>query len=1180
MTPEKEDSQEPESPMFIYMEYSFIIFKSKQALFSLKFYPCFINQTTKTAMAELAVSLLVTPLVEMTIKKACSLIDEEFLSTFGVKKDIEKLASTLSAIKSVLRDAEEKQLTSHSLKDWLKKLEDTAYDAENILEDFSTQAHSRARKQQLVRFPYPFKFQKDISRKIKNITTRLSEIDQERKQFQLVVQTDSLPETQNASPRTSFSANIKDVVGRDEDKNKIVELLLSEELDKEGEISVIPIIGMGGLGKTTLAQFIYNDERLKACFEFKMWVCVTADFDLSRILKDIIENHSEMKYDINLPLSLLESRFREFLARKKFLLVLDDVWNEDYLKWEPLKNILELGGMGSKVLVTSRNSGVSDIMGSREPYMLGILPEEECLELFHKVAFKQGNNLPNETRRELEEIGRGIVRKCQFLPLAVKVMAGLLRGNVNVEKWRSILREDIWDAESSNPNIRPALKLSYDHLSSTLKQCYAFCSIFPKAFIFDKKGLVKVWMAEGFIQSSPQRSGEEIGSDNFDELLMRSFFQPLDVDGKERYKMHDLLQEFAGLVARPYSCRVTDSSIPNDFDFLHASVLCKDVEPPVAEIIKHSKRLRTLLLPGEYLKDLQLQTLDKMFKSMKYIRVLDLSSSTILELPKSIKKLKLLRYLDLSRTEIRRLPDSLCKLYNLQTLKLLGCLWLFELPEDLGKLINLRHLELDDVFWHKIAMLPPGMGKLSHLQNLHAFHIGSEKGYGIEELKDMEYLVGTLRISKLENAVDHAREAKLEKKESLDELVLEWSKRVGVRPEEQEAEERVLEELQPHSNLKSLKICNYRGTRLPVWMRDGLLQKLVTVSLKHCTKCRVLSLGELPHLRLLRIKGMQELEDWPETAFPHLDTLKISDCPKLTRLPPFFPNLRVLKIKNSDSLKALAVTPFLMFLILGNNPVLEDWKECSITFMNSQGQPIGSLDSYLHLLELKVVCCPKLPALPRVFAPQKLEISGCDLLTALPPSDRSARLQHLALDACHDGKLVEAIPETSSLYSLVISNISNSTSLPKLPHLPGLKALYIRDCKDLVSLSSQETIAPLQHLSSLTLLSIQSCPELLSLPAGGLPPTLECLMIGSCPKLESLDPAHVLKGLKSLRDLYIEDCPKLKCLPEDGVSTTVQHLVIRGCPLLMEQCRAEGEGPEWAKIKDIPDLEMEDIRHT
>ncbi|KAA8520321.1 hypothetical protein F0562_014577 [Nyssa sinensis] len=562
-----------------------------------------------------------------------------------------------------------------------------------------------------------------------------------------------------------------------------------------------------------------------------------------------------------------------------------------------------------------------------------------------------------------------------------------------------------------------------------------------------------------------------------------------------------------------------------------------------------------------------------MFRTLKYIRVLDLSSSVLEELPNSIEELKLLRYLDLSKTEIRRLPDSICSLYNLQVLKLLGCLFLFELPKNLGNLVNLQHLELDEMFWYKLSVLPPRMGNLKGLQNLHAFSVGHESGCGIEELKDMVYLTGTLHISKLENTVN-AGEAKLKEKERLKKVVFEWNNRDGGQQDEA-----VLEDLQPHSNLKELEVLHYRGTGFPLWIRDGLLQNLATISLKHCTKCKVLSLGQLPHLGELYIKGMQELEEWPDVQYPSLTRLKISSCPKLKKLPKIFLNLRVLKVKKCDSLRELPLSPSLMFLILVDNLVLENWNEAilRLAFVNEQGQLVSQQNrpSYISLIELKIINCPKLQALPEHFAPQKLEIRGCELLSALPIPEHFQRLQHLSIDACHDGTLVRAIPDTGSLYSLVISNISNLASLPKWPHLPGLKALYIRDCKDLVSLSEEET--SFQSLTSLKLLSIRDCPKLVSLPDNGLPTSLESLSIGSCPSLESFGPKEMLKSLTILKDLYIEDCPALQSFPEEGLPHSLQHLHVEGCPSLTKHCEKD-RGSDWSKIMHIPDLELESIK--
>ncbi|KAF3960657.1 hypothetical protein CMV_014645 [Castanea mollissima] len=738
---------------------------------------------------------------------------------------------------------------------------------------------------------------------------------------------------------------------------------------------------------------------------------------------------------------------------------------------------------------------------------------------------------------------------------------------------------EIWEIEDRNsgndrPKILAILKLSYDHLPSHLKRCFSYCSLFPKAYTFHKEDLVKLWISQRFIQARGRETEEETGIAYFDELLIRSFFQVSVIEVKEKFNMHDLIHDLGLSISSP-NCGLVNDNEPYSFSeqSRHVSLLGKDVEQPMLTIVENASKLRSLLFPSHYLKNFG-QALEKVFRTLKYIRTLDLSSSMILELPSSIKELKLLRYLDLSRTEIKLLPKSICKLYNLETLKLLGCPWLFELPKDLGNLVNLRHLELDDLFWVKFSILPPKVGNLTNLHDWHAFQVGNKTGYGIEELKNMAYLSGTLHISKLEN-VDDVREAKMNEKKYLWKLVFEWSDRV-VNTHDEATEKSVLEGLQPHSNLKELQIRHYRGNEFPAWMREGQLQNLISVTLNDCTNCKILTLGELPNLQLLYIKGMQELEKWPEVKCPSLSRLKFSNCPKLKELPEFFPNLRTLKIKRCTSLRALPVAPSLMFLKLIDNLVLEDWHEVRTTWVavNGQGQRCWHQGSWFKLLELNVISCPKLQALPQHFSPQKLEISGCELLVALPQPQFAQRLQHLALDSCHDGTLVRAIPNTSSLYSLVISGISNLNSLPKWPQLPGLKALYIRDCKDLVSLS-ENVEGSLRALVSLKHLSVRNCPMLVTLTEE-LPATLECLSIGSCPLLQSLGPKEILKSLPSLQDLYIEDCPKLNSLPEDGLPSSLQHLQIHGCQLLTERCQKEdGGGPDWPKVMHIPDLEID-----
>uniref|UniRef100_A0A7N2R3B9 Uncharacterized protein n=1 Tax=Quercus lobata TaxID=97700 RepID=A0A7N2R3B9_QUELO len=1128
-------------------------------------------------------SQVIKPVLSFIMKTTTSLIKDEYSMVHGVKEDEKNLESKLTSIQGVVEDAENKQVNDPHLKDWLRKLQEAASDAEDILDTFATEAYrwKQKRKEHKIQPPLSkskISYKRDAAQNIKKISERFDRIAKEKEAFHLDIKVNG-GETESPS-YTGYFVDKSDVIGREDDKERITHMLLSNEFDKEGDVSVIPIIGMGGLGKTTLAQLLFNDDKVKDHFEARMWVCVTVQFDLTRILKEMIQFHSKMKLDDS-STSHLQSRLLEYMVGQRFLLVLDDVWTEDYLEWEPLRDLLKQGAKGSRVLVTSRITKVKDIIGTQPPHLLSYLPEEECWSLFAKIAFK-GDSLSSQRLKDLEDIGREIVRKCKGLPLAVKAMGGLLRGCVDVDKWRQIQSSEIWEIEDRNPgNDKPKilaiLKLSYHHLPSHLKRCFSYCSLFPKAYAFHKEELVKLWISQRFIQARGLETEEETGIACFDELLIRSFFQVSVIEVKEIFNMHDLIHDLGLSISSP-NCGLVNDNEPYSFSeqSRHVSLLGKDVEQPMLTIVGNASKLRSLLFPSHYLKNFG-QALEKVFRTMKYIRTLDLSSSIILELPSSIKELKLLRYLDLSRTEIKLLPKSICKLYNLETLKLLGCPWLFELPKDLGNLVNLRHLELDDLFWVKFSILPPKVGNLTSLHDWHAFQVGNKTGYGIEELKNMAYLSGTLHISKLENVVN-VREAKMNEKKYLRKLVFEWSDRV-VNTQDEATEKSVLEGLQPHSNLKELQIRHYRGNEFLAWMREGQLQNLVSVTLNECTKCRTLTLGELPNLQVLYIKGMQELEKWPEVKCPSLSRLKFSNCPKLRELPNVFPKLRTLKIKCCKSLRALPMAPSLMFLKLIDNLILEDWREVPTTWVavNDQGQRSSwHQGSWFELLELNVISCPKLQALPQHFAPQKLEISGCELLVGLPHPHFARRLQHLALDACHDGTLVRAIPNTSSLYSLVISSISNLTSLPKWLQLPGLKALYISDCKDLMSLSESEE-GSLPTLISLTILSIRNCPMLVKLTER-LPANLECLSIASCPLLQFLGPKEILKSLTSLKDLYIEDCPMLQSLPGDGLPSSLQHLQIQRCPLLAERCQKEkggGGGPDRPKVLHILDLEID-----
>ncbi|XP_030969562.1 putative disease resistance RPP13-like protein 1 [Quercus lobata] len=228
---------------------------------------------------------------------------------------------------------------------------------------------------------------------------------------------------------------------------------------------------------------------------------------------------------------------------RKFLIVLDDVWSDNYEDWYAFLIVFKSGAYGSRVIVTTRHKSVALTVHTEtiQPYHLMQLTDEDCWLLFAKHAF---GNIDSQEYPELEQIGKKVVKKCNGLPLAAKTLGGLLRVKLDPKQWVKILESNIWNFSDSESIILPALRMSYHYLPSYLKPCFADFSIFPKNFKFKKKQLLLLWMAEDFLLSTKTENLEEVGSEYFDELVSRSFLQQLG--GRNiRYVMHDLLHDLA-----------------------------------------------------------------------------------------------------------------------------------------------------------------------------------------------------------------------------------------------------------------------------------------------------------------------------------------------------------------------------------------------------------------------------------------------------------------------------------------------------------------------------------------------------------------------------------------------------------------------------------------------------------
>ncbi|VAI00209.1 unnamed protein product [Triticum turgidum subsp. durum] len=504
---------------------------------------------------------LLMPLLGSVAAKAGDALVAELLRAWGLDKSRRKLERHLAAVQCILLDAEVKSRTNPGVRKWINDLKTAAYQADDVLDEFRYEA-LRRRVAQLRRAAQirrcstarkvltyftvnsPLVFCLSMSRKMKEALDIIDELVVEMNNFHFLQHTET---STIVHPHTHSHVDELEVVGRQYDKEQVVKILLGHSHvsnNDKNNVMVLPIVGMGGIGKTTLAQLVHNDQRVVQHFELVLWVCVSDKFIIEEIIQSIIEVATMKKCDLT-QMETLQKELSRVLGKKRYLLVLDDVWNEDEQKWDAMRSLLcSHAGSGSAIIVTSRSDQVASIMGTLPLHHISLLDDDQSWELFHRKAF--GSEV--EKNEELISVAKNIVRKCKGLPLAIKTIAALLRSKHH-SQWSSVVDSDVWkDDILTVTGIVPALQLSYDHLSSEAQICFSFCAIFPKDSLMDKDTLIQLWMANDFIASETR--GQQI----FDMLVWRCFLQDVEIQknllslNKDDFihrpttcKMHDLM---------------------------------------------------------------------------------------------------------------------------------------------------------------------------------------------------------------------------------------------------------------------------------------------------------------------------------------------------------------------------------------------------------------------------------------------------------------------------------------------------------------------------------------------------------------------------------------------------------------------------------------------------------------
>ncbi|KAH0645651.1 hypothetical protein KY284_033535 [Solanum tuberosum] len=374
--------------------------------------------------------------LQIVIENITSFLEGELSLLLGFENEFENLSSRFSTIQAVLEDAQMKQLKDKAIKNWLQKLNAAAYKVDDILDECKNEA-ARFRQSRLGRYhPGIITFRHKIGKRMKEMTEKLDAIAKERMDFYLQ---EMIIERQTAIRETGSVLTEPQVYGRDKEEDEIVKILINNVSDAQ-HLSVLPIVGMGGLGKTTLAQMVFNDKRVTEHFHPKIWICVSEDFNEKRLIKEIVEFIERMSLG-DMGLAPLQMKLQELLNGKRYLLVLDDVWNEDQDKWANLRQLLKVGASGASVLTTTRLEKVGSIMGTLQPFRLSNLSQADCWLLFMQRAFGH----QEEINPNLVAIGKEIVKKSGGVPLAAKTLGGILRFKREEREWEHVRDNDIWN---------------------------------------------------------------------------------------------------------------------------------------------------------------------------------------------------------------------------------------------------------------------------------------------------------------------------------------------------------------------------------------------------------------------------------------------------------------------------------------------------------------------------------------------------------------------------------------------------------------------------------------------------------------------------------------------------------------------------------------------------------------
>ncbi|XP_009618211.3 disease resistance protein RPP13-like [Nicotiana tomentosiformis] len=871
---------------------------------------------------------MVDAFVSFAVEKLGNFLIQEVALRRSLRENVQWLRNELLFMQSFFKDAEEKQVEDLRVQQWIFEISSIANDTVAILETYSSNVAGKGSTDH--GFASRLKSCACICRKetklynvgkeIQSLKKRIMDISRKRETYgirNINIIAGEGP-SNRSNNRSALIRTLRRTTSYADDQDQIfvgfqevIERFLAELLKEEPRQSVISIYGMGGIGKTTLARNLYNSPSLITSFPTRAWICVSQEFNTPDLLRNIIKSIQGCTKEIldlleKMTERDLESYLRDLLKERKYLLVVDDVWHKE--AWESLKRAFPDSKKGCRVIITTRKEDVAESADNKGfAYKLRFLGQEESWDLFCKKLRRVDKFDNIGWSPAMERIASEMVERCGGLPLAIVVLSGLLSHKKGLVEWKKV-KAHLWRHMQNNSiEISHILSLSYNDLSTELKQCFLYFGIFPEDSVINTEKLMCLWMAEGFIPRVGERM-EDVAEDFLNELVRRSLIQVAKTFWEKIIgcRIHDLLRDLA--VKKATEVNLFDIYDPRK----HSVPLSRHRHAIHAQAQRYlsldfsTLKLRTLLFFDVEIGSQDSKKFTSYCNMFQHLYVLDLERIRFTQpaLPDAIGNLVHLKFLGLLGANDFKLPPSIGKLKNLQTLQVLNpdrssCI----LPPQMSNLINLRHL----IARYEGAVQLSKLTSLQTLKYIRCDRLKYDDAVGLLNLQElvMEKVMNSYSL----NVIGSLK--------SLRTLILGCEYGEPFPPLEPLSSCQNLNKLWLHGKIEKLPLSDQLPksiTMMVLWssrlVEDpmpilGMLSNLRNLDLvdayegKEIT-CNDDSFGQLEFLRLSKLRG---LERWhlAATAMPLIKGFGILGCSKLQEIPKRMKRVALLEIMKMET---------------------------------------------------------------------------------------------------------------------------------------------------------------------------------------------------------------------------------------------------------------------------------------